>query len=224
MLKLRLKRTGRKNDPSFRVVITENTAPPKGKYLESVGSYRPASKELKLDKERIEYWLSKGVRPTDVVHNILVKEGILDASKVSVHSTRVRKKAAEAAAAEKKEEDAKKETAAVEKPAEETIDNEEAKPLTDPSRQGEDEAEPRSGSGDGETKTEGAPAEETKPEEPATEAPAEEPATQEEAPKEEVPTEEPRSEEKPAEEPAKEKPKEDEKSTEEDKEKVDKKE
>jgi small subunit ribosomal protein S16 len=176
MLKLRLKRTGRKNDPAFRVVITEATSPPKGKYLESVGSYRPASKELKLDKERIEHWLSKGVQPTDVVHNILVKEGILTGAKRSVHSTRVRKKSEEAAAAEKpasaSESEAEKEEAVSDK-QQETSDKGEGGETTE-----EVPAEPTK---EEETKPEEAPAEptkeeEAKPEELAEESKPEEPA------------------------------------------------
>lgn len=93
MLKLRLKRIGRKHDPSFRVVITESTVSPKGKYLEAVGFYNSNLKQIKLDADRIKYWLSQGVQPTDGVHNLLVKEGILDAAKKTVHSTRIRKKA-----------------------------------------------------------------------------------------------------------------------------------
>ena len=45
MLKLRLRRVGRKHDPSFRIVVTENTAPVKGKYLESVGFYNAVLKQ-----------------------------------------------------------------------------------------------------------------------------------------------------------------------------------
>ncbi|MDP4010450.1 MAG: 30S ribosomal protein S16 [Candidatus Spechtbacteria bacterium] len=182
MLKLRLKRTGRKNDPSFRVVITEATAPPKGKYLESVGSYRPASKELKLNKERIEHWLSKGVQPTDVVHNILIKEGILKGTKRAVHSTRVRKKSEEAAAAEKKEGEVKADAEAEEISTE---TKEEAKPEEAPAEPTKEE----------EAKPEEAPAEESKPdEEPAKEdLSAEAPAKEE--PKSEEPAEPEKQEE-----------------------------
>lgn len=93
MLKIRLKRIGRRHDPSFRVVVTEATAPPKGKYKEAVGFYNAALKELKLNSERIKYWLSVGAQPTVSVHNLLVKEGVIDASKKRAHSTRVRKSA-----------------------------------------------------------------------------------------------------------------------------------
>jgi len=94
MLKIRLKRIGRKHDPSFRVVVTEVTAPPKGKYKEAVGFYNSALKQLKLNTERIKYWLSVGAQPTVSVHNILVKEGVISAQKQRAHSTRIRKKAA----------------------------------------------------------------------------------------------------------------------------------
>lgn len=97
MLKLRLKRVGRRHDPSFRVVITENTAPPKGKYLEAVGFYNARLKQIKLDAERIRHWLSVGAQPTDTVHNLLIKEGIMKGKKIAVHSTRQRKKSDEAA-------------------------------------------------------------------------------------------------------------------------------
>lgn len=95
MLKIRLKRIGRKHDPSFRIVVTEATAPPKGKYKEAVGFYNSVLKQLKLNTDRIKYWLSVGAQPTDVVHNILVKEGVIKGKKKAVHSTRVRKKGKE---------------------------------------------------------------------------------------------------------------------------------
>jgi len=91
MLKIRLKRIGRKHDPSFRIVVTEATAPPKGRYKEAVGFYNSALKQLKMDKERIGHWLSVGAQPTSSVHNLLVKEGVVDAPKQKAHSTRVRK-------------------------------------------------------------------------------------------------------------------------------------
>ena len=95
MLKIRLKRIGRKHDPSFRIVVTEATAPPKGKYKEAVGFYNSVLKQLKLNTDRIKYWLSVGAQPTDVVQNILIREGVIEGKKKAVHSTRVRKKAEE---------------------------------------------------------------------------------------------------------------------------------
>jgi small subunit ribosomal protein S16 len=92
MLKLRLTRIGRKHDPSFRVVVTENTSPARGKYLESVGFYNANLKQVQLNTERIKHWLGFGVQPTDVVHNLLIKEGVIDGKKIAVHSRKPKKK------------------------------------------------------------------------------------------------------------------------------------
>lgn len=85
MLKLRLKRVGRKHDPSFRIVVVENTKSPKGGYLESVGFYNAILKQLQIKKDRASYWLGVGAQPTDVVHNLLVREGVVNAPKIAVH-------------------------------------------------------------------------------------------------------------------------------------------
>lgn len=82
MLKIRLQRFGKKNQPSYRVVLVEHTAPPKGKFLEILGSYNPKSKQKEFKKERIEHWLSKGVQLSPTVHNLLVDAGILKESKI----------------------------------------------------------------------------------------------------------------------------------------------
>ena len=123
MLKLRLRRIGRKHDPSFRVVVTEATTPPKGKYLESVGFYNARLKQISLDKDRIKHWLSVGVQPTDTVHNLLIKEGIIEGKKIAVHSRKPSKK--KAAEAKEKEASAPK-AEEVEAKSETTSDVEEA--------------------------------------------------------------------------------------------------
>ena len=80
-----MQRTGRINQPSFRVVVTEHTASPKaGKYVERVGFYNPRSKELSLNEDRIKYWLSVGAQPSGTVHNMFVNSGILKGKKVNV--------------------------------------------------------------------------------------------------------------------------------------------
>ena len=85
MLKIRLQRTGRTNDPSYRVVVTEHTNGPKsGRAVEKVGSYNPKSKERVLDAERIKYWLSKGAKASGTMHNMLVSAGIISGKKVNV--------------------------------------------------------------------------------------------------------------------------------------------
>lgn len=81
MLKIRLTRIGKKNSPFFRVVLTEHTAPPKGKFLEALGSYDPKLKKIVLNKERILYWLSCGAQASVTVHNILVREKVIKGPK-----------------------------------------------------------------------------------------------------------------------------------------------
>jgi len=76
---------GRKNDAAFRIVVIEHTAGPNsGKNVEHVGSYNPKTKALTLKKDRVEYWMSVGAKASDSVHNLLVKEGIIEGSKKNV--------------------------------------------------------------------------------------------------------------------------------------------
>jgi small subunit ribosomal protein S16 len=79
MLKIRLKRTGRKGQPHYRIVVMESSKPRDGKTIEEIGYYNPRLKPTVFDikKERVEYWLSKGAQPSDTVAQYLVKEGIL---------------------------------------------------------------------------------------------------------------------------------------------------
>jgi small subunit ribosomal protein S16 len=85
MLKIRLQRTGRTNDPSYRVVVTEHTNSPKsGRAVEKLGSYNPKSKERVLDADRIKYWISKGAKASGTMHNMLISAGIISGKKVNV--------------------------------------------------------------------------------------------------------------------------------------------
>ena len=62
MLKLRLKRTGRKGSPSYRLVIMESAARRDGRPVDEVGYYNPLTKEYKFSSEKIKKWLSYGVK------------------------------------------------------------------------------------------------------------------------------------------------------------------
>nr|ULD16190.1 ribosomal protein S16 [Cylindrotheca closterium] len=77
MLKLRLKRIGRKRSPSYRLVIMENTCRRDGRPIDEVGYYNPISKTYKFDQEKITKWLQYGVKPTETVLNLLKKAEIL---------------------------------------------------------------------------------------------------------------------------------------------------
>lgn len=85
MLRVRLFRVGRKNNPAFKIVVTNKSNPPRGgRFVEVVGSYNPQLKKIELKKERIKHWLSVGVQPSGTVHNLLVDQGIIKGSKVKV--------------------------------------------------------------------------------------------------------------------------------------------
>lgn len=77
MLKLRLKRIGRKRSPSYRLVIMENTCRRDGRPIDEVGYYNPLSKTYKFDQKKIAKWLEYGVKPTETVLNLLKKADIL---------------------------------------------------------------------------------------------------------------------------------------------------
>jgi len=86
MLSIRLKRIGKKNQPSFKVIVTEKKKAAKGgTRIEELGFLNPLTKKISLKKERILYWLSKGAEPSDTVHNLLVKHKILEGKKIAVH-------------------------------------------------------------------------------------------------------------------------------------------
>ena len=97
MLVMRLQRVGRKNDPSFRVIVTEKERAAKaGRFIELVGFYNPRTKNSDLKAERIGYWLSQGVQPSGTIHNLLVSKNIIQAPKI--HVAKSSKKAAVAEA------------------------------------------------------------------------------------------------------------------------------
>lgn len=77
MLKLRLKRTGKKRSPSYRLVIMENTFRRDGRSIDEVGYYNPITKQYKFDAEKIKKWLGHGVKPTETVLNLLKKAEIV---------------------------------------------------------------------------------------------------------------------------------------------------
>lgn len=96
MLKIRLLKVGRKNDAYYRIVVSpKGTAPRGGKFLEIVGNYSPRVKTLALKKERILYWLSMGAKCSDTVHNLLVRENIINEPKRKIKIAKPVEKPAE---------------------------------------------------------------------------------------------------------------------------------
>ena len=77
MLKLRLKRVGRKGSPAYRLVIMENTFRRDGRPIDELGYYNPITKQYKFDGEKIKKWLAYGVKPTETVLSLLKKAEIV---------------------------------------------------------------------------------------------------------------------------------------------------
>ena len=132
MLKIRLQRVGKKNAPSYRVVLAEHTAPPQGKFQEILGFYNPRKKEKNFKKERIEHWLSKGAQLSPTVHNLLVDEGIFNEPKLKAWRPKRKKVREEKPKKEAPKEEVKEEVKTEEKAKPEEIKKEEAKPEEKP--------------------------------------------------------------------------------------------
>ncbi len=87
MLKIRLQRIGRKNDASFRLVLTDSKNSTKsGRFKEILGSYNIKSGEAAFKADRISYWMGHGAKATGTVHNFLVSKKIIDSKKKNVLS------------------------------------------------------------------------------------------------------------------------------------------
>jgi len=101
MIKLRLKRFGKKREASFRLVACNSTSRRDGRPLEELGFYNPRTKETRLDTEAIRERLGQGAQPTDVVRTLLERGGLLEKTVRSAETVGKLKQAA------KREADAK---------------------------------------------------------------------------------------------------------------------
>ncbi|MCF7813260.1 MAG: 30S ribosomal protein S16, partial [Candidatus Cloacimonetes bacterium] len=92
MVKLRLKRMGKINKPFYRIVCLDSRKKRDGAYLEAIGYYDPKTDPLtlKVDTDKALYWLGKGAQPSDTVHSLLKKVGVMQKfheSKFGVNET-----------------------------------------------------------------------------------------------------------------------------------------
>jgi len=84
MLTIRLLRTGKKHQPSFKIVAVQKEKSAKaGNFLEDLGFFNPLLDKVNLKKERILYWISKGASVSDTAHNLLIKNGVIKGKKVA---------------------------------------------------------------------------------------------------------------------------------------------
>ncbi|HKO16216.1 MAG TPA: 30S ribosomal protein S16 [Gemmatimonadaceae bacterium] len=80
-VRLRLRRTGRRKAPTFRIVVADSRSPRDGKFIEIIGQYAPRQGEnaLNLATDRVNYWLDCGAQPSDTVRSLLRRAGVLKA-------------------------------------------------------------------------------------------------------------------------------------------------
>ena len=98
MLVIRLRRIGKKHQPSYRVVVSERRSKLGGPPVEDLGFYNPSTKSFSAKKDRVEYWLSHGAHATPTVHNLLVTHKVLVAPKIKLR-IKMKAQVAEPAAA-----------------------------------------------------------------------------------------------------------------------------
>ena len=83
MLAIRFLRIGKRNQPSFKMVVVDSKkSSTAGKFIEQVGFYNPKTKEKILNAERIKYWMSVGAKASDTIHNLLVSDKIISGDKI----------------------------------------------------------------------------------------------------------------------------------------------
>ena len=80
LVKLRLQRTGTKNEPHYRIVAADSRFPRDGRFIDTIGTYNPLTTpaEIKLNEESAIKWLNNGAIPTDTVKNLFSKAGIME--------------------------------------------------------------------------------------------------------------------------------------------------
>ncbi len=79
MLRMRLRRVGKKGQPSYRIVVAPSSAPRDGAVVDQVGHYNPLTDPptIELDEDKVLLWLRRGAQPSEPVRHILEKQGAL---------------------------------------------------------------------------------------------------------------------------------------------------
>lgn len=95
MLVVRLKRIGKKNKPTYRVVVAENSSAVNGPYVQDLGYYDPHTKNFSIDKDAVTGWFDKGAKPSNTVARLLEKEKVLHKSIVVIKHVKAPKKKVE---------------------------------------------------------------------------------------------------------------------------------
>ncbi len=82
MVRIRLRRTGAKNNPAYRIVVADQNSPRDGRFIDSIGYYLPTRQPsvCEIDGDKARKWLSQGASPSETVASLLRKAGITDSS------------------------------------------------------------------------------------------------------------------------------------------------
>jgi len=93
-VKIRLRRTGAKKQPSYRVVVADSASPRDGRFVEIIGYYNPrrAPTELIVDEDKVKHWLGHGAQPSGTVARLLAEKGLYDKAKVPARKPREKRK------------------------------------------------------------------------------------------------------------------------------------
>lgn len=82
MLMMRLQRVGRRNNPTYRIVVVDKrTGPKSNKSVDLLGSYEPKLGTITINKDKAKHWLDHGVQPSDTVYNMLVNQKVIEGKK-----------------------------------------------------------------------------------------------------------------------------------------------
>jgi small subunit ribosomal protein S16 len=79
MVRIRLRRVGRKKSPIYRIVVADSQSPRDGRFIEIIGNYSPrqGDRAIDLKMDRANYWLDNGAQPSDTVRSLLRRAGVL---------------------------------------------------------------------------------------------------------------------------------------------------
>ena len=98
---MRLQRIGRKNNPSYRVLVVDSRQGPKsGKFVDLLGSYDPKGNHVSIDGEKARAWIAQGVQVSGTVYNLLISQKIIEGKKINVlpRKSPIKKEGSEAVA------------------------------------------------------------------------------------------------------------------------------
>ncbi len=97
MVRIRLRRGGRKKAPVYRIVVADSKSPRDGKFIEIIGQYAPRENGLNIDVERANYWLDNGAQASDTTRSLLRKAGVLKARHEARHAAKLQASAVKVA-------------------------------------------------------------------------------------------------------------------------------